>query len=414
MPKKTPIGEGLIKQLLLLREARKPALLSGPTGIGKSDVAQQLAKKLQIGYRVLELSQIQPFDILGIPSIVNGETRFNPPAELPTGGEGILHLEEINRCPQDVAAAVLQLISAGTTHGGYRLPEGWSIIATINPEKKGGYLVNPLDPAMLNRFHKITVGSSRTEWLAWGMNNGIHAAILTLLETSPEAFDDLTPRKWEQNSRLIYAWEKTDGQIQNLMDLLAMELSEIWCEELGALLTHTYSGIRIEPEVLLTAEPEAAKEMLAPLLLGSTDERRNRLARVAAQIREMIGASETRWAQQMAERINASTLEYLIAEKTPFDPDLAMSIATAITKNKGSRSLLQFIEGDPADINNPDLAREIVLYNKQSPLVARLALAGYARRSANWKSNPGVRQLLDMIDKAIPGFAAWFQEGWTE
>ena len=88
-----PIGPRVEAILEVAYRARRPVLLEGPTGIGKSELVAQVAKKLGIAHRVLDLSLLEPPDLVGLSVIEVGVTRFALPRVLPREGAGILMLE---------------------------------------------------------------------------------------------------------------------------------------------------------------------------------------------------------------------------------------------------------------------------------------------------------------------------------
>src|SRR5690349_13158651 len=137
-----PIGPRVEAVLEVAYRARRAVLLEGPTGIGKSELVAQVAKKLGIGCTVLDLSLLEPPDLVGLPVIEEGRTRYALPRFLPREGAGILMLEELNRAERYIQQPALQLLTARTLHE-YTLPEGWACFAAINPES-GEYQVTPL------------------------------------------------------------------------------------------------------------------------------------------------------------------------------------------------------------------------------------------------------------------------------
>src|SRR5258708_7305114 len=87
-----PLGPRVLEVLALAYRARRPVLLEGPTGIGKSEIVRAAAERLGIGLAVLDLSLLEPPDLVGLPVIEHGRTRYAVPSILPQEGAGILLL----------------------------------------------------------------------------------------------------------------------------------------------------------------------------------------------------------------------------------------------------------------------------------------------------------------------------------
>lgn len=132
-----------------------PMFVSAP-GIGKSQITVQWAKKH--GYQVIDLrfAYMEAPDLIGMcaTTTVNGRnlTVNYLPEFWPQdpNSKGVLILEEINRAPQSVLNACMQLLTDRKVHN-YTLPEQWLIVSCINPENSE-YDVNSMDFALKDRF----------------------------------------------------------------------------------------------------------------------------------------------------------------------------------------------------------------------------------------------------------------------
>ena len=147
-------------------------LVRGPHGIGKSQVAAQLAAdegKTLIDRR---LSQMSEGDMVGLPELVDGVTRFCPPdwyaraCKEPT----VLLLDELNRATPEVMQAAFQIVLDRELNG-HRLHEGTRVVACINASAE--YEVNEMDPALLDRFWVCDLEPSDEDWLTWAAANGV-------------------------------------------------------------------------------------------------------------------------------------------------------------------------------------------------------------------------------------------------
>ena len=224
-----PVGPRLMAVLEVAYRARQPVLLEGATGIGKSEVVAQLAQSLGVRHMVLDLSLLEPPDLVGLPRIHGDRTGYAAPEALPTGGEGILMLEELNRAERYIQQPALQLLTARRLHQ-YELPQGWATMAAINPED-GAYQVTPLDPALRTRFMNLRAYPSRGAWLQWAEADGVHPAVLKLARLHDRVLDEVSPRNWTYASNVLKAL--TPAEIQNthlLRDALGGYLPAAWVD----------------------------------------------------------------------------------------------------------------------------------------------------------------------------------------
>jgi MoxR-like ATPase len=207
--------------ITLCYRADRPVLLIGRHGVGKSESLRAAAKKLNIGFITRDLSVMEPPDLVGLPTLAGGVTRYCPPDFLPTGGNGLLVFEELNRCPSYMRAPTLQLLSDRSLND-YRLPAGWLPVAAINPDDHE-YEVEGLDPALRSRFVQVAVEADQQEWLAWARDEGIHPAVLAYVAADPEVFasPESNPRSWTYVSSLLQAAATVNPSPETLLAAIA-------------------------------------------------------------------------------------------------------------------------------------------------------------------------------------------------
>jgi hypothetical protein len=192
-----------------------PIFLWGSPGIGKSQSVKQVAEEQGVELRDVRASLLDPTDLKGFPYISEGRMCWAPPSFLPTDGEGILFMDELNLAPQSVMSACYQLI-LDRRIGEYQLPEGWYIVAAGNPKGMG---VQRMSKALINRFLHIQVEVHPEEWQQWAAQNGVHPMIQAFLRMRPQLLmpsdQDTkegpypTPRSWEFVSMAVKAtWPK--------------------------------------------------------------------------------------------------------------------------------------------------------------------------------------------------------------
>lgn len=220
------VGDEVIVALKHAYAARRPVLLAGPTGIGKSKIVERAAADLGIGFIPRDLSIMEAPDLAGIPIISGTEMHYAVPQFLPKTGSGLIVFEELNRSPRHVRTPALELLTRRALND-YTLPPGWLPMACINPAGEG-YDVEELDPALLARFSVLHVKADVKSWLKWAESSGVHATVREFVRSSPKIFEALesNPRAWTYVSELVAARENGDGSKDSLLALVAGQVGD--------------------------------------------------------------------------------------------------------------------------------------------------------------------------------------------
>jgi hypothetical protein len=289
-PPAIPVGPRLEAVLELAYRARRAVLLEGPTGIGKSEVVRRVAERLGIGTVVLDLSLLEPPDLVGLPVIADGRTTYALPSALPASGAGILMLEELNRAERYIQQPALQLLTARRLHE-YELPPDWVCFAAVNPET-ADYQVTPLDRALRARFLALQVRADRSTWLAWAQTHGVHPAIVALAQQHERVLDDVPPRTWTYAGDVLAALTPADlADPVLLRDALGGYLPAAWVEALLASKDTWGSKLAIDVRALLAdyaPGSRAAREVAAFKERGQTD----RLDELTERLVRLLGGPE--------------------------------------------------------------------------------------------------------------------------
>lgn len=221
--------------LSYLIDANQPVMLHGSPGVGKSDVVRQIAKQRGIDLIDLRLSQLDPVDLRGVPSVDAKKrvTSWNTPSFLPTDGKGILFLDEINSAAQATQAAAYQLV-LDRKLGDYVMPPGWAIIAAGNRFTDRA-IVNQMSTALKNRFTHLNYEVNNDDWCDWALRNNIAVEVLGFIRFRPMLLNEFeqrneskeekervqrlkdaqafaTPRSWEFLSKVVQ--QKPSGDVE--------------------------------------------------------------------------------------------------------------------------------------------------------------------------------------------------------
>jgi len=198
-------------------DVRKPVMLRGRHGIGKSTVVYQFAK--QIGMPVVErrASQMTEGDLVGLPIIHENSTTFNPPDWYKEACDKpvVLFLDEVDRATLEVRQGIFELTDSRKLNG-HVLHEDTVVFAAINGGDHGAqYQVGEMDPAELDRWTVFDVEPSVEDWLGWAKDEGISEITWDFINQNRahlEHLDDFEPNKVYPSRR---SWERLDGCLNN-------------------------------------------------------------------------------------------------------------------------------------------------------------------------------------------------------
>jgi len=192
-----------------------PLFIHGSPGIGKSYIVADVAEKHGLELVDVRLSQMDPVDLRGVPSIVDGQTVWMPPVFFPkdADSQGILFLDELNSAPPSVQAAIYQLV-LNRKMGEYALPEGWRIVCAGNRVSDRG-VVFRLPTPLANRMVHLHVQARYEDFKLFAIKEGLHPFVIgflgfrpDLLATEPVVEDDAnpafaTPRSYHMLSAIL-------------------------------------------------------------------------------------------------------------------------------------------------------------------------------------------------------------------
>lgn len=313
------VGDQLLEILSGAYRANRPALLVGRTGIGKSEIMEQMKQKLGIEVIVRDLSLMEAPELTGLPERKNGTVEYAKPKWLPTEGLGLLVFEEFNRAHRQTRTPCLQLLTARRLND-YILPEGWLPMAAINPpDDNDDYDVDHLDPAMMARFCVINVAPDIRNWLKWAEKNQVHQAVRGFVGNAPKAFEapGCNPRSWKYVSDWMRAHESNPLGKQTLLAALSGHV--------GDSMARAFLKVYRDPN---TGKIPEARRLL------------KQYSKCRAMVRNWLGAGQT-------DRLNAVQHEIMLFIQAP-------SGLHELQESALMRKNLESLAGDlPPDLGEP-------------------------------------------------------------
>jgi len=191
----------------------RPVFVWGAPGIGKSSLVRAFAGSLGLDCVTLVGTQLAPEDLIGVPELRDGRSRFAPPETIARDEPYCLFLDELNASSPEVQKAFYSLI-LDRRIGAYELPAGAIVIGAGNRATDNA-LARPMASALVNRLIHVHLRADAADWLDWAGPAGIHPWIVDHITLRPdhlwhkppkteEPFS--TPRSWHMLSDALESY----------------------------------------------------------------------------------------------------------------------------------------------------------------------------------------------------------------
>jgi hypothetical protein len=171
-------------------------------------------------------SQLAPEDLIGVPQIIDGKSRFCPPTMIAREEPYCLFLDELNASSHEVQKAFYSLILEKRI-GEYHMPNGSMVIGAGNRAEDSA-IVKPMSSALINRMVHVQLKASHRDWLAWAESAEIHPWIMDYIKTRPDHLWSKppkheapfsTPRGWHMLSDALKQYDQAIPE--NVIEILA-------------------------------------------------------------------------------------------------------------------------------------------------------------------------------------------------
>lgn len=215
------ISQKQLSDVLLNVATVRPVFIWGPPGIGKSALVQQFAEQVGLPCVSLLGSQLAPEDLIGVPQIINGTSRFCPPSMIAREDPYCLFLDELNACTHEVQKAFYSLIHERRI-GEYMLPAG-SIVIGAGNRTQDSAIVRPMSSALMNRMIHVHLKASYRDWLEWALLHDIHPWVIEYLQLRSDHLWSAPP-KHEEPFSSPRSWHILSDTMKEYGDALTDDL----------------------------------------------------------------------------------------------------------------------------------------------------------------------------------------------
>lgn len=265
-------------------KAKVVPILKGSPGAGKSQVVHQIAKEFNLLVIDLRLSQCDPTDLAGFPTVDGGRADYLPMKHFPIEGDPLpinpetgeryagwlLFLDEMTSAVPAIQAASYKL-ALDRMVGSYHLHKNCAIVGAGNLETDNA-IVHPMSTALQSRLIHLELVVDAKEWDEWATSEGdIDYRITSFIKFKPGALYDFKPDHVDCTYACPRTWEFTDRLLKvlpedskDLLPTLAGTLGEGHAREfVGFCKIHSEL---LKPEQILK-DPEHVKVPNEPSVL---------------------------------------------------------------------------------------------------------------------------------------------------
>lgn len=188
----------VVQSLKWLALARKPCIIIGPPGVGKTSVAEQVMRSLNWELITTRIAELQTVDGRGMPitDLKAKSTRWLSPAEFPREGCAPTgwFLDEYPQGKADVQAVFGRLLNERRL-GEYRVPDNVYIFAAGNAAKHRA-ATNKMPGHIADRFFWLYMEPDLKAWCSWAFGAGIETELIAFLRwQGAEALSNYDPSK---------------------------------------------------------------------------------------------------------------------------------------------------------------------------------------------------------------------------
>jgi len=266
-----------VRMITAAIKAKVVPMLKGSPGTGKSQIVYQIADSYNLEVIDLRLSQCDPTDLAGFPSILGGKADYMPmkhfPIEgdpLPPGKSGwLLFLDEATSAPAAIQAAAYKLVLDRMV-GSHHLHKNVAMVLAGNLETDGA-IVHTMSTALQSRLVHLELVVDPQEWDEWAVTNGIDYRITSYIKYKPGNLYTFSPDHTDCTYACPRTWEFAN-RIMKVIDPMSPDATAMLAGTLGEGIAREFLGFcKIHAELLtpsqIIANPEKVKVPSEPSIL---------------------------------------------------------------------------------------------------------------------------------------------------
>jgi hypothetical protein len=224
------IRPGELVDFLLNIASVRPVFIWGPPGIGKSSLVEQFAIETGLDVVTLLGTQLAPEDLIGVPQISDGKSRFCPPESIAREDAYLLFLDELNASSTEVQKAFYSLIHDRRL-GNYKLHKNSVVIGAGNRQHDQA-ITRQMSSALINRMVHVELKPDPKDWLAWAAKNDLHPDVIDYIKMKPDQLF-ISPPKTQEPFSTPRSWHILSDCLKSYGD--SINVARVWLLAQGVL-----------------------------------------------------------------------------------------------------------------------------------------------------------------------------------
>lgn len=241
-------------------------MMWGKPGIGKTQVAEALARYIGGKLYDVRLTTIDTSDLRGLPYYDHDtkQTMWYRPEDLPKDDQpAVLFLDELSSAQPHIQPTVYGLLQERRV-GQHLIPDNVIIIAAGNGITDGA-VAYEMGTAISDRLIHLSVVADPKDWVEnYAMVNNLHPAVIAFVKTQPQHFENSELAM--KNEKLIAtsprSWEKVSQVMNAINDRLTRQL-----------IINGILGQEVASEFMIVAEDISATVQVMDMIKAKREER---------------------------------------------------------------------------------------------------------------------------------------------
>ncbi len=197
-------------------KSKRPVLITGAPGIGKSEIVERAAVAADANLILSHPAVSDPTDVKGLPCLINGAAVFVPFGELDQALKAdrstVWFLDDLGQASPAVQASYMQLLLARRVNG-HMLSDHVTFVGATNRRTDRAGVSGILEPVKSRFTTIVELEPNLDEWCQWAINNSIAPEMVAFLRFRSDLLCKFTasadlvncpvPRTWTNASRVL-------------------------------------------------------------------------------------------------------------------------------------------------------------------------------------------------------------------